>query len=170
MNSFTEEAKYDVSNIPGSQIAEIYEEKRTDAWSVIENLHITKRIVSVCALLIIILRRAGFHSTNHTRARSKNRTREPQPKHFGTRRHHILCQLSLARASSVTSSFERLVQEITASATSWRFISRRPSAVIYPIPTRKWCGSIGGCETSTASAASVEAQAQAIRAACCCSV
>jgi amphiphysin len=49
-NSFTEETKYDVANIPGAQIAQIYEEKRTDAWSVIENLNITKRIISVCAL------------------------------------------------------------------------------------------------------------------------
>lgn len=73
MNSFTEEAKYDVSNIPGSQIAEIYEEKRTDAWSVIESLHITKRIVSVCALLTIMFRRAG---ADPTRTPSKIRTRE----------------------------------------------------------------------------------------------
>lgn len=50
MNSFTDEAKYDVANTPGAQIAEIYEEKRTDAWSVIENLQIVKRIISVCAL------------------------------------------------------------------------------------------------------------------------
>ena len=48
MNSFADEAKYDISNVPAAQIASEYEEKRTDAWSVIENLGIVKRIVSVC--------------------------------------------------------------------------------------------------------------------------
>ena len=48
MNSFADEAKYDISNIPGAQIAQEYEEKRSDAWSVIESLGIVKRIVSVC--------------------------------------------------------------------------------------------------------------------------
>ena len=48
MNSFADEAKYDISNVPAAQIAQEYEEKRTDAWSVIENLAIVKRIVSVC--------------------------------------------------------------------------------------------------------------------------
>jgi amphiphysin len=50
MNSFADEAKYDITNVPGAQIAETYEEKRTDAWNVIENLNIIKRIISVCAL------------------------------------------------------------------------------------------------------------------------
>ena len=48
MNSFADGAKYDISNVPGAQIAQEYEEKRSDAWSVIENLGIVKRIVSVC--------------------------------------------------------------------------------------------------------------------------
>ena len=48
MKSFADEAKYDISNIPAAQIAQEYEEKRTDAWSVIETLGIVKRIVSVC--------------------------------------------------------------------------------------------------------------------------
>jgi amphiphysin len=48
MNSFADEAKYDISNVPATQIVQEYEEKRTDAWSVIENLSIVKRIVSVC--------------------------------------------------------------------------------------------------------------------------
>jgi hypothetical protein len=47
-NSFADEAKYDISNVPGAQIAQDYEEKRTDAWSSIENLGIVKRIISVC--------------------------------------------------------------------------------------------------------------------------
>jgi len=51
MNSFADESKFDVSNVPGAQIAQDYESKRTDAWSVIENLGIIKRIVSVCKSL-----------------------------------------------------------------------------------------------------------------------
>ena len=49
MNSFAEEGKYDLTNVPGAQITQDYEEKRTDAWSVIENFNIIKRIISVCA-------------------------------------------------------------------------------------------------------------------------
>lgn len=48
MNGFAEEAKYDISNVPAAQIAQDYEEKRTDAWSDIESLSIVKRIISVC--------------------------------------------------------------------------------------------------------------------------
>jgi amphiphysin len=48
MNSFADAAKYDITNVPGSQIAQDYEEKRTDAWQHIENLNIVKRIISVC--------------------------------------------------------------------------------------------------------------------------
>jgi amphiphysin len=51
MNSFADESKFDVSNVPGAQIAEEYESKRSDAWSIIENLGIIKRIVSVCKSL-----------------------------------------------------------------------------------------------------------------------
>lgn len=51
MSSFADQAKYDVSNRPGAQIAQEYEEKRTDAWSVIENLNIIKRIISVSRLV-----------------------------------------------------------------------------------------------------------------------
>lgn len=52
MHSFADENKWDISNVPGSQIAQEYEDKRTDAWSQIENLSIIKRIVSVCMLLL----------------------------------------------------------------------------------------------------------------------
>ncbi|CAA7271419.1 unnamed protein product [Cyclocybe aegerita] len=51
MQSFADESKYDISNVPGAQIAQEYEEKRTDAWSIIENLGIIKRIVSVSRLV-----------------------------------------------------------------------------------------------------------------------
>jgi amphiphysin len=52
MHSFADENKWDISNVPGSQIAQEYEEKRTDAWAQIEDLSIVKRIVSVCGSLI----------------------------------------------------------------------------------------------------------------------
>lgn len=50
MHNFADENKWDLSNVPGSQIAQEYEEKRTDAWANIEELGIIKRIVSVCKL------------------------------------------------------------------------------------------------------------------------
>jgi amphiphysin len=46
MNGFAEDAKFDITNGPGSQIASDYEQQRTDAWSEIENLNIAKRIIS----------------------------------------------------------------------------------------------------------------------------
>ncbi|KAK0456797.1 hypothetical protein EV421DRAFT_1895995 [Armillaria borealis] len=46
MNTFAETAKYDISNVPGQQICDEYEQNRTDAWSQIEELGITKRIIS----------------------------------------------------------------------------------------------------------------------------
>jgi amphiphysin len=48
LNGFAE-GKYDTTSVPGSQIVQEYEEKRTDAWSRIENLNIIKRIISVGA-------------------------------------------------------------------------------------------------------------------------
>ncbi|KAF9569792.1 BAR-domain-containing protein [Agrocybe pediades] len=51
MNSFADDAKYDIANVPGAQISQDYEAKRTDAWSLIENLGIVKRIVSVSRLV-----------------------------------------------------------------------------------------------------------------------
>ncbi|KAF8060955.1 hypothetical protein FPV67DRAFT_1512275 [Lyophyllum atratum] len=51
MNSFADDAKYDITNTSGSQIQQDYETKRTDAWEVIENLNIIKRIISVSKLV-----------------------------------------------------------------------------------------------------------------------
>ena len=51
MQSFGDEAKYDVTNAPGATIQADYEAKRTDAWERIEDLGIIKRIISVCMLL-----------------------------------------------------------------------------------------------------------------------
>lgn len=48
MNTFAE-GRYDVTTCPGSQIQSDYENNRTDAWSQIEDLNITKRIISTCA-------------------------------------------------------------------------------------------------------------------------
>ncbi|KAF8640588.1 hypothetical protein AX17_000250 [Amanita inopinata Kibby_2008] len=51
MNSFAKEGKYDITNVPGSQIVQEYEEKRTDAWQQIENLNIAKRLISVSKMV-----------------------------------------------------------------------------------------------------------------------
>ncbi|KIJ68786.1 hypothetical protein HYDPIDRAFT_107035 [Hydnomerulius pinastri MD-312] len=50
MHSFAE-GRYDVTNCPGSQIQSDYENNRTDAWSQIEDLNITKRILSTVKLV-----------------------------------------------------------------------------------------------------------------------
>ena len=47
LNGFAELAKYDV-NVPHGQIAPDYETKRGDAFARIEELNITKRMVSTC--------------------------------------------------------------------------------------------------------------------------
>ncbi|KAG6897370.1 hypothetical protein C0992_002139 [Termitomyces sp. T32_za158] len=51
MNAFVDDAKYDITNVPGAQIQQDYENKRTDAWEIIENLGIIKRIVSASKLV-----------------------------------------------------------------------------------------------------------------------
>ncbi|KAG6814419.1 hypothetical protein H0H92_007422 [Tricholoma furcatifolium] len=51
MNAFASETKYDITNVPGAQIQQDYESKRTDAWEHIENLGIIKRIVSVSRMV-----------------------------------------------------------------------------------------------------------------------
>jgi amphiphysin len=47
MNGFAENVQLDVS-VPAAQIASDYEAKRTDAWAHIEELNITKRMISAC--------------------------------------------------------------------------------------------------------------------------
>jgi amphiphysin len=42
---------YDTTNVPGAQIVADYEQKRTDAWSTIENLAITQRIISTSKMI-----------------------------------------------------------------------------------------------------------------------
>jgi amphiphysin len=51
LNSFADEAKMDISSVPGAQIQSDYENKRTEAWSQIEELQIVKRIISVSRLV-----------------------------------------------------------------------------------------------------------------------
>ena len=47
ITSFSENSKIDVS-VPTPQIGPDYEAKRTDAWVRIEELNITKRLISTC--------------------------------------------------------------------------------------------------------------------------
>jgi len=84
MNSFADSAKYDIANMPGSQIQEIYEEKRTDAWHIIENLNIVKRIVSVSRLVQVSrnqssLQRAPSAAPSTSSAGSGSSLRAPPP-------------------------------------------------------------------------------------------
>ncbi|KAH0590190.1 Protein hob1 [Termitomyces sp. J132] len=51
MNAFAEDSKYDVTNVPGAQIQQDYENKRTDAWELIESLGIVKRMISASKLV-----------------------------------------------------------------------------------------------------------------------
>lgn len=50
MNSFAE-GRYDVTSVPGSQIQSEYENNRGDAWRQVEDLNITKRIISTSKLV-----------------------------------------------------------------------------------------------------------------------
>lgn len=59
LNSFAENAKIDVS-IAHDQIVPDYEEKRTNAYAEIEELNITKRMVSTC-MYINTMCGTGFH-------------------------------------------------------------------------------------------------------------
>ncbi|EAU92940.1 Hob1p [Coprinopsis cinerea okayama7 len=51
MQSFADNCKYDITNVPGAEIQYTYESKRTDAWERIESLNIVKRIISVSRLV-----------------------------------------------------------------------------------------------------------------------
>ncbi|KAJ7767514.1 hypothetical protein DFH07DRAFT_955043 [Mycena maculata] len=84
MNGFAEEAKYDISNVPGSEIAQDYENKRTDAWSNIEELNITKRIISVSKMVQVnrsqnggSLGRSTTSASSASAASSTSRTPPP---------------------------------------------------------------------------------------------
>ncbi|KAF5356026.1 hypothetical protein D9756_003968 [Leucocoprinus leucothites] len=84
MNSFADDAKYEIANMPGSAIEQSYEEKRTDAWHVIENLNIVKRIVSVSRLVQTQrsqsnLQRAPSAVTATSSAGSGSSLRSPPP-------------------------------------------------------------------------------------------
>ena len=79
MNSFAEEAKYDVTNVPGNQIQADYEGKRTDAWERIENLSIIKRIVSVSKMFQQQRAQGGGLSRSATTASSSSSLSRPPP-------------------------------------------------------------------------------------------
>ena len=52
MNNFVEEGKLQVAG--SDDIAEEYMKKRTDAYQIIENFNIIKRILSVCMYFLLI--------------------------------------------------------------------------------------------------------------------
>ncbi|KAJ7451180.1 BAR-domain-containing protein [Mycena latifolia] len=85
MNGFAEETKWDVTNVAGSQIERDYEEKRTDAWSSIEELNITKRIISVSKMVQANRSQNGGSGSGSlgrsaTSASSASSTRSPPPR------------------------------------------------------------------------------------------
>lgn len=51
LHSFADEGKFDIANIPGAQIVADFEQNRTDAYQIIENFGIVKRIISVSKLV-----------------------------------------------------------------------------------------------------------------------
>jgi hypothetical protein len=61
-NDFVEKGKLPISS--GQDIAAEYEAKRSDAYQVIENLNIVKRILSVCTCAILIINIAAFSGFN----------------------------------------------------------------------------------------------------------
>ncbi|KIK70350.1 hypothetical protein GYMLUDRAFT_32353 [Collybiopsis luxurians FD-317 M1] len=87
MNGFAEETKYDISNIPGNQITSNYEEQRTDAWSNIEELNITKRIISTSKFVQANRAAGGGPGTGMARVPSSSSSslssvRSPPPSGF----------------------------------------------------------------------------------------
>ncbi|KAJ6501474.1 hypothetical protein C8R47DRAFT_228170 [Mycena vitilis] len=79
MNGFAEENKYDITNVPGSQIAADYEEKRTDAWSTIEEMSITKRIISVSRMVQANRAQNGGSQASLGRSATTSSTRSVTP-------------------------------------------------------------------------------------------
>ncbi|KAF5392622.1 hypothetical protein D9757_002121 [Collybiopsis confluens] len=85
MNGFAEETKYDISNIPGNEITSNYEEQRTDAWSHIEELNVTKRIISTSKFVQANRAAGGGVGSGVSRATSSSSSlsaRPPPPSGF----------------------------------------------------------------------------------------
>lgn len=55
LSGFAEANQIDVS-VPTSQVGVDYETKRTDAWARIEELNITKRLISACTYFVQMLK------------------------------------------------------------------------------------------------------------------
>ena len=152
MNSFADEAKYDISNVPAAQISQDYEEKRTDAWSVIENLSIVKRIVSVCkfddyAPYVFYLRGSFFFSEVGPGVACSGSVKSGAP------RNHIFIFVVDDFQSKATATFGFIwiwVQEIRPSPSN-EFVSRGSSSPLFSILKRwsKCCGFQKTCTTTT---------------------
>jgi len=73
------EKRYDITNTTGAQIASDYEEKRTDAWSTIEEMSITRRFVSTSKTLQANRAGAGLGRTpsNATTSSATSMPRSP---------------------------------------------------------------------------------------------
>ncbi|EKM60361.1 uncharacterized protein PHACADRAFT_246220 [Phanerochaete carnosa HHB-10118-sp] len=73
LNGYAESAQYDVS-VPPAQVAIDYEAKRTDAWSRIEELNVTKRFTSTSKLVQQRRVESGSGTPNLNRAASSATT------------------------------------------------------------------------------------------------
>jgi amphiphysin len=71
MNAFAEDSKYDITNTPGAQIASDYESNRSDAWNEIENLNITKRLISVSKAVQVARTQNNLNRANTTASASR---------------------------------------------------------------------------------------------------
>ncbi|KAF8349864.1 hypothetical protein F5887DRAFT_1156111 [Amanita rubescens] len=84
MNGFAEDAKYDITNTPGTQIASDYEQGRTDAWSQIESLNITKRIISASKVVQMARQNGGSRAPTSTSASSSNSLSPPPSRTYSS--------------------------------------------------------------------------------------
>ncbi|KJA29329.1 hypothetical protein HYPSUDRAFT_154349 [Hypholoma sublateritium FD-334 SS-4] len=106
LNSFADDCKYDISNQPGTQIVEEYEGKRTDAWSLIENLGIVKRIVSVSRLV------------QQSRAQNQTLGRQTSTSALGSTSPALRAAPPPARSISSASSFKKTAPPPPSSSSS----------------------------------------------------
>lgn len=125
LNSFADDCKYDISNQPGAQIVEEYEGKRTDAWSLIENLGIIKRIVSVCKYCAdhhlaqtTNLQTIAARLVQQSRAQNQTLGRQTSSSALGSTSPALRAAPAPARSISSASSFKKTAPPPPSSSVS----------------------------------------------------
>ncbi|CAK5279876.1 unnamed protein product [Mycena citricolor] len=79
ISAFAEEAKWEVTGMSGSQIEADYESKRTDAWSTIEEMSITKRIISTSKMVQANRANGGGSTLSRSTTSASKVSLSPQP-------------------------------------------------------------------------------------------